>query len=991
MASKAKKNQVETPSGEGQGPLFYVGVGASAGGLEAIEALFNEMPSDTGMAFVVIQHLSPDYKSMMVELLSKRTDMPVIRAEDGMSVEPNHVYLIPPKVNLTIFHGKLLLSEQDHKHGLNLPIDIFLRSLAEDQGRRSVGIVLSGTGSDGMRGVRAIKEAGGMVMIQTAESAKFDGMPRSAISTGLADFILPSDKMAEQLVKFSRSPLVAKADYSRLSTAETDLDRIFAMLREKHKVDFTHYKPSTVNRRIERRMTVNQTDTLQEYVRLLEQMPRELTMLYRELLIGVTSFFRDSKAFDILSQSALPDLFEEMDKRSYRFWVAGCSTGEEAYSLAILCREYMQASGKSFDFKIFATDIDQDAILTAGNGVYPASLIADLPVELQQKYFRAHNGDYQVVRELREQIVFAQHNVISDPPFTNIDMVSCRNLLIYLEPVLQEKVQDLFNFSLNPGGVLFLGSSETPGRHLDAFDPIDQKWRIYKSKGRRMAPRDGVVPRPLFRAGPPVRLPGSVRPRVEMDDSRFLDRLLQTLIVDYVPLVLVVNEQMELVYTLGNTTDLLAVPVGRLQYGISKMLPREISIPLTTSVQRAIRKGEDVAFTNIRFSRDDVSRHLNLRVKLLPAKKTQEPLVAVLIEDASTDASSARHEEEPAFDFESGVQQRIGDLEQELQFTKENLQATIEELETSNEELQATNEELLASNEELQSTNEELQSVNEELHTVNAEHQMKIVELTEMTNDMDNLLGNTRQAILFLDENFEIRKFTPETSDIFKIRAVDTGRPLEHLNHRLRGVEHPVELAKQVAKTRVPVECEVSNEEGCVFLMRILPYEIAPEQFAGLVFTFTNVSRLRAAEADLALLKQAAQMAQVGSWEYVVDTGDVIWSEEVYAIHDQPLDYKPVLSEGLAYYAPESRPLIERVFKAACEQGEPYDEVLEIISAKGVRKWVRSIANPEMKDGKVVRVTGAFQDVTRVKRMEEQLAEIEAGTREKGDGGEKTK
>ena len=443
------------------------------------------MSAESGFAFIVVQHLSPDYKSLMVELLSKRTEMTVLRAEEGMAVERDKVYLIPPKKNLTIFHGKLLLNEQDFSRGLNLPIDIFMRSLAEDQGEKAVGVILSGTGSDGMRGTRSIKENGGMIMVQDEDSAKFDGMPRATISTGLADFILPPDEMPKQLLAFAQHPYTAKVERSEsLLSDEDGLTRIFALLREKSKVDFTYYKPSTVTRRIQRRISVNQLDDIRAYVEYLNNHPGEVMALYRELLIGVTHFFRDQEVFNQLSDKWLPELFKQKDNREIRFWVAGCSTGEEAYTYAIAARECMERIGRSLDVKIFATDVDRDAILRAGTGLYPASIAADLSPRLLAKYFYHKDDSFQIARNIREMVVFAQHNLIKDPPFTNIDLVSCRNLLIYLQPVLQKKVLELINFSLNANGMLMLGTSETVGEMNHYFETVNQKLKIYKSTGR---------------------------------------------------------------------------------------------------------------------------------------------------------------------------------------------------------------------------------------------------------------------------------------------------------------------------------------------------------------------------------------------------------------------------------------------------------------------------------------------------------------------------
>ena len=468
-----------------QKPTHYVGIGASAGGLEAIELFFKNMPPSSNLAFIVVQHLSPDYKSLMVELLSKKTAMPVHRAEDGMEVLANNVYLIPPKKNLTIFHGKLLLNDKVVNQGINLPIDIFLRSLAEDQTNHSIAIILSGTGSDGTRGVRAIKELGGMVMVQEEESAKFDGMPKAAISTGVADFILAPEEMPEQLLAYVAHPYVTGEKQSDLLLKDADaLTRLFAELRDKTKVDFTYYKPSTITRRIERRMSVTQISDFEEYVEYLQNYPGEVTALYRDLLIGVTNFFRDPEAMQELEEKWLPELLLRSQNREIRFWVAGCSTGEEAYTLAILVKEVMEKLSISRDVKIFATDIDKDAVVSASTGIYPESIIGDLNPKIVAKYFYHKEEKLQIARHIREMVVFAQHNVIKDPPFTNIDLISCRNLLIYLQPILQQKVFEMFNFSLNPDGLLFLGTSESVGEMEECFATLHQKHKILRSKGK---------------------------------------------------------------------------------------------------------------------------------------------------------------------------------------------------------------------------------------------------------------------------------------------------------------------------------------------------------------------------------------------------------------------------------------------------------------------------------------------------------------------------
>ncbi len=845
---------VELPLESGQ-PVAVVGIGASAGGLEAIQAFFQATPVDSGMAFVVIQHLSPDHKSLMVELLSRKTDMPVLRADDGLTVAPNHIYLIPPKKNLTIFHGQLLLEDQKPRDGINLPVDIFLRSLAEDQGERSVGVILSGTGSDGARGVRAIKEWGGLVVVQDQESAKFDGMPRAAASTGVADFVLPPDQMPSQLVACLRHPYATRQDRQKGALDdETGLTRLFSLLRAKTKVDFTYYKPSTITRRIERRIAVTQVPDLEAYVRYAEQTSAELAALYRELLIGVTSFFRDPEVMANLQERVLPELLQRGANRELRFWVAGCSTGEEAYTLAILTREVMETLGLVRDVKIFATDIDREAVLKAGTGVYPESIAADLNPGLLAKYFYCHGGTYQVARTLREMVVFAQHNLVKDPPFTRIDLVSCRNLLIYLQTNLQQHALSMFSFALNPGGVLLLGTSETVGEAEDRFEPLDRKARIYRSLGRPPArtPLNELEP---TRQPDETRLPAVAAGigRLSRGDARhqerLLARLLDSLACAYVPLAVVVNEQLELRYTAGEPRGLLTMPPGRAVLDISKMVNRELAIPLATGIQKVFRTGDELVYTNVRLRDEDGTQTLRLRMQLLPGRKNDEPLVGVFFE--RLEGSHALPDEAGAvYDMDEETGQRLQDLEQELQFTRENLQATIEELETSNEELQATNEELLASNEELQSTNEELQSTNEELYTVNAEYQNKIIELTEVQNDVDNLLSSSRIGTLILDEDLCIRRWSPQAAAVYHLVDSDIGRPLKHLSHQLVGFD-PLAVAAQVQRTGQSFEQDARTEDGHWYLVRVLPYRVGPRAFAGVVMTLIDVTASRDIRARL--------------------------------------------------------------------------------------------------------------------------------------------
>ena len=857
MKKSGERAKKETPALKTERPTasstpgYYVALGASAGGLEAIESYFTHMPPDSGMSFIVVQHLSPDYKSLMVELLSKKTAMPVHRAEDGMLVEPNHIYLIPPKKNLTIFHGKLLLSEQEHHKGINLPIDVFLKSLAEDQGEKAVAVILSGTGSDGTRGVRVIKEYGGMVMVQDEESAKFDGMPRAAVSTGLADFVLSPEKMPRQLLAFAQHPYVTKTERSEsLLSDEEGLTRIFAILREKCKVDFTFYKPSTVTRRIERRMSINQTGDIKEYVAFLQSHPGEAMSLYRELLIGVTSFFRDQEVFDRLAQNSLKELLKNTTDREIRFWVTGCSTGEEAYSLAIQARECIESLGVARDIKIFATDIDRDAIHFAAAGIYPESIAADVSPKLLSKYFFRKDESFQITRTIREMVVFAPHNLIKDPPFTNISLLSCRNLLIYLQPVLQRKILEGFNFSLLPGGILMLGTSETTGEMADYFETLDPKCKLYRSKGR-LKLAAGLLPtlttgdtRARDLRG---RYAGVRRALRATEEERVLERFLDSVAHDYIPLALIVNEELEVLHVVGDAQGYLKLPSGKLVNDISRMAAKELAVPLTTGIQKVFRQHEELRFTNLRLSGEQGVKLVDLRIKPLPGKKGQEPLVSVLIGEVKKPEPAGASTTVTAYDLSKETEDRLRDLEQELQFSRENLQATIEELETSNEELQATNEELLASNEELQSTNEELQSTNEELFTVNSEYQSKIIELTELHNDVENLLSATQMGQILLDENLEVRRFSKRMGEIFKLLDSDVGRPITHISHYLVDCD-PLQLIRQAQTSNQTIEREVCTQDQHQHLMRVVPYKVGPKSFSGTVVSFVDITRRKQAE-----------------------------------------------------------------------------------------------------------------------------------------------
>lgn len=975
-----------------QKPKLYVGIGASAGGLEALEDFFSNLSADTGLAYIVIQHLSPDYKSMMDELMGKYTDMPVTQvkevSQEGVPVEANRVYLIPPKKNLTIAEGRLHLSpQQDHMRNLNLPIDIFLKSLAQDQAGRSVGIILSGTGSDGTRGVKAIKENEGLVMVQTVESARFDGMPRGVISSGMADFILPPQEMPSRLVQYALNFKKVLAEPEEvIQTDEDAIRRILTILRENSRVDFTYYKPSTIVRRIERRMSINSVSTLWDYVRFLEKSTPEITQLSRELLIGVTNFFRDKEAFDHLRTKVIPHILDNNSGKEIRFWVPGCSTGEEAYSLAIITREVLEERKENAYVKIFATDVDKSAILKAGEGLYPESIAADVSPGFLAKYFHRRENNYQISRTIREMVVFARQNVVQDPPFTNIDLISCRNLLIYFQPVLQKKVIDFFNFSLVKGGYLFLGSSESVGDMSPSFEAVVAKWKIFRSRGR--AVRGALSSTPSLSGAPSGAsvekgLGESDRTFHIHNEERLMDRLLRTAVEGVLPLTILVNDHFEVLHVIGETKGYFRVPHGRMSNDITKMAHPDLSIPLATGLPKLFKDGTEVVYSNIRLKDQDPSVYCTLRMRLLPRRNDQVPVGVIFVQENET-APAASEDSAKRISYDAGkeAQHRIDDLEQELQFTRESLQATIEELETSNEELQATNEELLASNEELQSTNEELQSVNEELYTVNAEYQNKILELTEANNDMDNLLSNTEVATIFLDENLEIRRFTENIDRFFKVIEGDIGRPLADLASRFPHVDLEEKL-QAVIKSGQPLEEEIQREGGEWFLLKILPYMVGPQEASGLVISFLDINRTKeiqsALKQSLERMHFAEKTVLFGTWNWEIGNNRLYWSNEtarLFGVDPQRFDNR--YESFLEMVHPDDRTSLKKAVEKAIKGNGNYEVIHRILWPDNSIHWMKE-TGVVYRDaqGAAQRMVGIVQDVTVLRTVQGQVMETQ--------------
>lgn len=831
--------------------FFIVGIGASAGGLEALETFFDHMSPHSGLAFVVIQHLSPDFKSLMDELLARHTSIPIFRVEDGMEVRPNAIYLIPPKKEMIISGGRLLLSDKAPGQSLSLPIDTFFRSLARDVGSNAVAVVLSGTGSDGSRGIRDVNEAGGFVLAQNEETAKFDGMPRAAADTGAVHCVLAPEAIPAAILAFVEHRLRGGEGQPMVSPGDDGMAAIFRILRDQYGIDFSHYKPSTVTRRIDRRLQLNQSVGLDDYIARLRHDPAELNSLYRDLLIGVTKFFRDQEAFARLESDVIPQLVAKAAVQDeLRIWVAGCATGEEPYSLAILFHERLTALGRPLNLKVFATDVHRASLDVASTGIYPEANLSEVSSARLDRYFQRQGALFQVSPELRKLIVFAPHNIIKDAPFTKLDLISCRNLLIYLQPAAQRKVISLFHFGLRPGGVLVLGPSESPGEMNDEFEVIDPHWKVYRKRRNLGLPPDMRMPLASgvaeFRRASAVHTPAG-----GMIDSQLM-RAYDALLSEFVPPSFLVNDRRQILHVFGGAGKYLAVRDGRPTADILDLVDRELKLALAGAVQRAAKDGEPVVYTGIRVPDGDGESQVRLSVRPLPSRSGETGMMLISIEPMVVTARPV--EAGLPIDLDEQSRERLVALEAELRYTKENLQATVEEMETSNEELQATNEELVASNEELQSTNEELHSVNEELYSVNAEYQRKIDELTEMTDDMENLFRATDVGTIFLDKDLRIRKFTPKIAELFEILPQDVGRRVDTFSHHLAHKDLATDL-RSVLETGARVEKQVQDNRGHWLLLRILPYQ-ARDTTEGIVLTVVDINSLKETENRLRLMSK---------------------------------------------------------------------------------------------------------------------------------------
>ncbi|MES2830078.1 MAG: chemotaxis protein CheB [Bacteroidota bacterium] len=815
---------------------YIVAIGASAGGLEAIHEFFDNMSANSSFSFVVIQHLSSDYKSLLVELVGKHTHMKVFEAANNMTVQQDCVYIIPNDKLITIQNGRLKLSNKSSVKAPNTAIDHFLFTLAEDKKEKAIAVILSGTGTDGTKGIQAIKECGGMVIVQEPSSAKFDGMPNSAIASGNADFVLLPSEISKELFNHVHEEPVKILENGKIN--EELLDEVFALVHEQSGNNFNLYKTPTIIRRIGRRMNENEVHNLDDYIKLLKKSPKEAAILGQDFLIGVTKFFRDTTAFEAFNEQLKSIIDKKSSGDTLKVWVCACSTGQEAYTIAVLANECVEKSGKSIDIKIFATDIDEKSIEIAAKNQYPVTIKKEIPARLFKKYFQQDGKFYGIIPEVRKQIVFAKHDVTKSPPFIKNDIVTCRNMLIYVNNILQEKILSVFHFSLVQGGILFLGTSETASLLKSGLTEVSGKHKIYQ--------KSGVINYANYNTyGTNFRATIANEKKAAPKDITFsaIERNFNDFITKKLGYVAIYIDRANIMQdAIGDYRKYLSLPEGKIELDILKMIPKQAAIILNTALRKAWKSHEPIHLRKVRFEEAGLERYLNISVQ--PPDPNQVSTVTMIVFSESTVEMLPEKESAGMFEFHDGNQNEyIFELEAELNETRSNLQMAVEEMETTNEELQSTNEELLSANEELQSSNEELQSLNEELHTLNTEHQLKIKELIDLNDDLDNYFRSTDIGQIFVDAGMYIRKFNAAAISMVNLIEADIGRSIEQISNNLQA-ENLNENISTVLATNRSIEKEIQLKSGKSCLMRIMPYIRKDKKTDGVVISFVDVSKL---------------------------------------------------------------------------------------------------------------------------------------------------
>jgi len=951
-----------------------VGIGASAGGLEALDIFLSHVPDESGMAFVIVQHLDPTHKGIMPELLQRATTMEVVQVKERQRVEPNCVYVIPPNKDMTILHGVLHLMEPAAPRGLRLPIDSFLRSLADDMQELAVGVILSGMGSDGTLGLRAIKEHAGVALVQDPVSAKFDGMPRSAIDAGLADIVAGADELPGKIIAyFRRIPSIASPDSGVSDKNASELEKIISLLRLETGHDFYQYKKSTLYRRIERRMSIHQIGKISQYVRYLQENRNELELLFRELLIGVTSFFRDPEEWDRVRDKAIPAILISSAKgRELRAWVVGCSTGEEAYSLAIVFKEALERIKPKdrFSLQIFATDLDRFAIDRARQGVYPKNIAADVSPERLSRFFTEESGNYRINKEIREMVIFAYQSVIKDPPFTKMDIVTCRNLLIYMEKDLQKTVLRLLHYSLKPGGFLLLGSAETVGVFTDLFEPLEGKSRLFRRLESDQPLQPVEFPHPFIPT--PANAPHGPKSQAALVNIQALAE--QLLLLEYSPPAVLANNKGDVLYISGRTGKYLEPAAGKANWNIFVMAREGLRFALTSGFQKAIRQNERVIVKNLSVGTNGGTQMIDLVIQPILEPEALRGMVMIVFTDVVAPAEIMADSAKSSEHKHSRVAEMELDLlhaQEEIQQLRSEMHTSQEELRSANEELQSTNEELQSANEELTTSREEMQSLNEELLTVNNELQSKVDDLSRASDDMNNLLNSTDIATIFLDSTLRVRSFTSEATKIFRLIPGDMGRPITDIASDLIYTDLPRD-AQEVLRTLVFVEKQISTHEGRWFAVRLMPYRTVDDRIDGLVITFTDITDSKVLEAELQqFLEFSLQLVWVSGPDGVCHDLNRQWLEYTGVSASEQVGYG-----WLQQVHSDDRQRIKTEWRAALQTGTGLDSELRLRGKDGDYRWFRMQASPIRNvSSKILKWYGSYTDIDDIRRAEKELLE----------------
>ena len=956
--------------------FLIVGMGASAGGLEAFKEFFTAMPKDSGMAFVLVQHLDPTHKSLMVDLLKRHTEMTVSEVKDRTKVQPDHIYVIPPNKDMALFNGTLRLMTPTAARGFRKPIDFFFRSLAQDQTERAVGIILSGTGTEGTLSLKDIKGHGGLSLVQDPDTAKYDGMPRSAIAAGAEDFVLPIKEMPKMLLKYGKNRnFKLEEKPTKIDTANNLLEKVFILLRNETNCNFGDYKSNTVIRRIDKRMALIQIDKLENYVKYLQNNRDERLKLFKELLIGVTSFFRDKEAYEALQKLIIPKILnKKKDGTTIRIWVPGCSTGEEAYSLAILFDEVIRKQTRNIKVQIFASDLDGHSINIARQGVYPETIMADVsPVRLT-RYFVGDTTSYQIKKEIRDQIIFAEHNLIKDPPFSKQDLISCRNLLIYLNVDAQKKVFAIFHYALKTEGILFLGSSESLGDFSSLFEVIDRKHKIFEHKKVMLSkiPDIGELFREPTNDRPKQAVPLKLKPKENL--AGLTERLLLS---NYAPACALVDNMGDAVYFSGNTGKYLQPSPGEANLNIVDMAREGLKTDLRALIAKVRKSKKTEVRKGIKVKTNGISQFIDLKIRPLSALSAYEGFLMVTFEDLKT-AEDTQIELKPT---SAGEASELHALEQELNATKEYLRSTIEELEVSNEELKSSNEELQSSNEELQSTNEELetskeelQSVNEEIVTVNTELTSKIDELALAYDDMNNLLASTEIGTIFLDSNLRIKRYTPPMKKIINLIPTDVGRPVQHLSSNLM-YDGLVREVKHVLNKLVPFSTPVKSIDGTWYKMQIMPYRTSENVIEGAVITFVDITHEKLLAEELKNAKENYEHL-LGMTKTIVYTQDKNLTYTSIASIQPDFQFSAMVGKKDAdFFSEEDAAKLEKIKKEVLLKGKSLRENIPL-KIGNTQRFYDLMVRPLYKDGKIEGIACTAIDLTELSEAERELAKL---------------